>query len=180
MEHKKPSAYKISYTSKHIFSFQGAKMTHDVKHLFERAMKLEQRAKKFYIHLASIFNEEPFGDFFKGMADDEQDHYDRLKEICDTLSKDVLGSDPNKEALREIETVHKYLDKIEGIEISTIKKALEISHQLEQGETNMIFEFLVNNYVSSKDKKTILLSQIRDHQDKLTAFSIDIRRSRFK
>lgn len=62
-------------------------------HPLDYAMQIEQSGKEFYLKQASLMEDFAFREIFEGLARDEEQHYQLLKQIKDSGVYDYAGSD---------------------------------------------------------------------------------------
>ncbi len=137
--------------------------------LFELGLSLEQGAESFYRRLAQMFaHEADISLFWKRYANEEAGHARFLKNLRAGLSEAELSRPVDslliKNALKEL----KRLSGIPLDEIRTLEDAYNLAVELENRETNAIFEFLVTN-CAKEEAGHFLRQQLHNHLDKLTA-----------
>lgn len=140
--------------------------------IFEKAIEIEKSAGRIYERFAKLFSDFPkIASFWKGMNKDELDHAEWLAEIKESLSEEQLLSPPNYELILKTENVKFLLNRNSAKAIENLDEAYEIAHEIESSEVNNLFRLLTSKFISSEDRKKILLSEINEHQQKIMDFS---------
>jgi hypothetical protein len=124
-----------------------------VADLFALAIAAETSAAEFYRGLAAKFSE--YGDvaeFWQRYVTDEISHARRLARLQGNLSVEQLAARADDE-------------------VQTLEDAYELVNDLENSETNAVFEFLISSFPTDPDVLSFLRTQLTDHVDRLvTAF----------
>jgi hypothetical protein len=61
-------------------------------------------------------------------------------------------------------------------DVHNLEDAYQMVHELENSETNAVFDFLITNFAEDKKTQAFLRSQLRDHIGKLaTDFPVQFR-----
>ncbi len=139
---------------------------------FELAIQGENDLRQFYIGLAEKFTTTPNAQaFWQQMADDEAEHAQRLIDIRNTL---------NPEQLAAAADVRPYLDLKKAMasppsealkQVRNLQEAYELATELETGEFNAAFKFLVENFLwEGNESLSLILSKLELHIGKLTSF----------
>ena len=138
--------------------------------LFEDAIQLEKATEALYAQLASIFGDYPeVSKFWKHYADEERGHASYLERIRAVVEVGRL-SNPADGAIFEkvqycLETAsQKRLEKIVNLD-----DAYRLAIELENSETNAIFEFMLVNFSTDELAKShqFLRIQLSNHVAKL-------------
>ncbi len=139
--------------------------------IFENAIEIEKTAGQMYEKFAELFSDFPKAVYFwKGMKKDESDHAKWLIEIKESLSDKKLSSSPDYDMILKIHQINSLLDKYSSKKVENLDEAYELSHEIESSEVNNLFMLLANKFISSEDRKKLLLSEINDHQQKIVDF----------
>jgi hypothetical protein len=147
-------------------------MTHTgtVGELFETAIALEQGAEELYRRFAAMFPEHPTVEkFWLRYADEEQGHASYLEHIHSRLPAAELDKPGNShllEAARKtmVGSVDELLQRVH-----TLADAYDLALELENSETNAIFEFILLNFSGDELGKSQTFLRVQLHRH-LTAF----------
>lgn len=149
--------------------------------LFELGLALEQKAESFYRRLAQMFpHEAEISRFWKQYADEEAGHARFLQNLRAGLSEAELNR-PADSSL--VESARQELTRISNAppgEVRTLEEAYNLAVELENHETNAIFEFLAVNCSSKEHTGQFLRQQLHQHINKLTVSFPDRYKSRLK
>ncbi len=144
--------------------------TETVEKLFEYAIALEESAETLYKRLAEMFSGYPeVARFWKHYADEERGHAAYLKRIKAGVDAERLSA-PADHLLFE-----KALYCLEGLSpqqlntIVTLEDAYQLAVELENSETNTIFEFMIVNFSTEEltQSHRFLRTQLSTHITKL-------------
>jgi hypothetical protein len=140
--------------------------------LFELAMQAEKTAEEFYAGLAEKFRHLPeVAAFWLTFSKEEEGHALELEKIRGALSPDQLATlaDPavflkatknrNTSALTLLNSVR------------NLHEAYELAHELESGEVNAVYGFLMSRFIASDWRRQFVLSEIKVHQARIMQFS---------
>ncbi len=115
--------------------------------LFNKAIALEQAAETFYRRLAKMFaHEADVAKFWTQLADEERGHASFLNQVRGKLPADVLSQPGNPLMLDKAQkglsvSVDEILKRVQNLD-----DAYKISNELEHGETNAVFNFILVNF----------------------------------
>ena len=139
--------------------------------MFELAIRIEKSQQALYHKLSEMFSHlSDVSDFWKGMEKDEMYHAKTLEKIRGSLHPYQLLTPADPSILRKIKEVLNTPLKERMNSIKTLNDAYDLSHEIENSELNMIFEFLVKEFESSEETKKFALEEIDYHLDKLMKF----------
>lgn len=139
--------------------------------ILENAIEIEKSAGRLYVKFAKMFSSFPkAAEFWKEMNKDELDHAKWLIEIKESLSDKELSSSPDYNLILKVHHINKLLDKYSAKKIENLDDAYELAHDIESSEVNNLFSLLTHKFISSEDKRRILLSEINEHQMKIIDF----------
>lgn len=144
----------------------------NLKTLLSIAIKLENLAKKIYEKLIVKFkNNIEIYNFFEMMRQEEIQHKKTLERIKENVKNIEEEEEFDLEKLSEcyINLLQVYYRDID-LEIN-ILSILNIVHNLESSEINSIYTYLISKYLTSDEKKEILLNQLSDHYKRVIEFS---------
>lgn len=142
----------------------------NLKDLLIEAMNSEIKAKEFYLNASSKAQSNAGKNFFKELADFEQNHFDKVKEIIDEYIKDekITCAEPCQEILSiksevdgEIEPnkdeIIEILDLAIKSEMEAQKRYQKIAEMMDDEEGKKIFNILANE---EKNHQQILEHEI--------------------
>lgn len=144
------------------------------KEIFENAIEIEKSAGQLYVKFAKMFSSFPkAAEFWKEMNKDELDHAKWLIEIKESLSDKELSSYPDYNLILKVHNINKLLDEYSAKNIDNLDDAYELANEIESSEVNNLFSLLAHKFISSEEKRRILLSEITEHQMKIMDFPKD-------
>lgn len=142
--------------------------------LLEIAIRAEENAAKLYVGLQRKFAAvESVAAFWASYAADEGQHARWLRELKQRLSQTEL-----QQPARELDglvllSAAKLMDaSAENLlnQIADLDQAYELANELEHGETNILFEFLMEHF-AGRETNEFLRQQLQQHVARLiTAF----------
>jgi rubrerythrin len=138
--------------------------------LMQLAIQLEQSAEALYRGMAAKFAHYPdVAAFWERYAAEEVGHARWLERLQRTSSPEQLAAPADPLML---ETARRLL----GFSVETalkktrnLEEALQLAIDLENSETNAIFEFLIVNYSTDRNTIGFLRNQLKNHVANLTA-----------
>ncbi|MBN1177639.1 MAG: hypothetical protein JXD18_00375, partial [Anaerolineae bacterium] len=135
-----------------------------VGELFDLAAAMERAAEALYRAFARKFaHEEEIAAFWQSYADEEAAHAHWLEALKGRLSPDILARETNGEMLQAAkDALDVALDDLLG-RIHNLDDAYELANEMESGETNAIFEFLIEEYEVAKESQRFLKAQLKQH-----------------
>jgi hypothetical protein len=140
-----------------------------VDELFDWAMKAEKIAEDVYRHFqASFASQSDVARFWRNYAAAEVGHALALKRIRETLSPEQLVAAADAETASAAQRllmfpVQKALQGVKDLE-----DAYQLANEIESGETNVVFEFLIIHFAWDAQAQSLMRSQLRDHVAKLS------------
>jgi rubrerythrin len=128
------------------------------------AIAAERSAQELYSRLAGMFAHHPqVADFWKAYAAEEAGHATWLSGFREKLTPEQLS------APADATMVHK-ARQVLGLSIGdalgkvkTLEDAYQLAHELESSETNVVCEFLIDNFASDEKTHAFLRAQLRNH-----------------
>jgi len=142
-----------------------------IDELFKRAIKIERKAGDIYKELSNLFSHIPeVSALWKGLAEDETLHMNTLQDIHKSLTQEQLSSPSDEQIWENVVKIQYLLDKDLLGQIKNLDDAYELAHELEFSEVNAIFKFLTIDLVPSEERKEFVMSEIKQHQQKLLDF----------
>ncbi len=140
-----------------------------VEEAINQAIQAEKAAEKLYLGLENKFNDEPeAAQFWREFAQDEAQHVEWLAEFRDRLAKSKLAKmvDLRTEELLYLVNLFSAEKALAGVQ--NLADAFELVNDLENGETNAIFHFLIENFEVDKNIRDFLLAQLEQHISRLS------------
>jgi rubrerythrin len=139
--------------------------------LFELAINWETQARDLYANFANLFNHEPkVYAFWIQLSKDESGHIDMLKEILGKTPTEKLLMLVGNEQWQSVTRVEGLIKEASTRKVLTLDDAYELAHQLEMSEVNTLFKMLVNDYLPDKEGYNFILSDVKEHIDRLMKF----------
>jgi rubrerythrin len=143
-----------------------------IETLFELAITAEKAAQDFYLGLAEKFSHlSTVSDFWRDMGKDEVSHVKALREIRVSLTPDQLSAPVDPAIWWKAKEVSRFSVQNRLNSVKTLEDAYQSAHYLEYSEINTVFEFLLTEFTSSNKSREFIVSQLRDHVEKLAEFS---------
>ena len=136
--------------------------------LFEIAISLERAMERLYHSLAEKFaGHQDVADFWRSYAADEVGHAMRIAQFRDALSPEALAAPAEAAALALAHAALQFPVEHRLAEVQDLEDAYQLVNELENSETNAIFDFLITNFASDENARDFLRSQLKDHVGKL-------------
>jgi len=140
-----------------------------VDELFDMAIRAEKTAEEVYRCFQARFA--PHSDvarFWRNYATAEVGHAQALKRIRGDLNSEQLAAPADAETAA---AAHRLLlfpveKALRGVE--TLEDAYQLANEIESGETNVVFEFLITHFASDAQAQSLIRSQLRDHVAKIS------------
>ncbi len=149
--------------------------------LFDLGFALEESAEAFYRRLAEMFaHEAEISRFWKEYADEEAGHARFLRKLHAGLSEEELNRPTDSLLLENGRQELARISKTPLDAVRTLEDAYHLAVELENNETNAIFEFLVTNCSLKENTGQFLRQQLHQHMAKLTTLFPVRYRSRLK
>jgi rubrerythrin len=140
------------------------------------AISAEKATEELYRRLEAKFaHHQEVADFWGKYAAEEARHAQWLERLRDRSSPEQLSAPADPLMLKDARKILQFsiedaLEKIENLE-----DAYQLMTELENSETNAIFEFLIANFSSDERTLSFLRSQLEDHLARLTEFPTQFR-----
>jgi len=139
--------------------------------IFERAIETKREVGQIYLRFAGLFSHVPeVEDFWKKMNLNQMAHADWLKEIKESLTEEQILSLPEVEIVLKMHSIHKLFDKHLNKEIDNLHDAYQVAHEIEFSEVNDLFRILSSEFVSSREKKALILDAMSQYQKQIMNF----------
>ena len=140
-----------------------------VDELFDMAMKAEKNAEDVYRRFQARFA--PHSDvarFWRNYAAAEVGHAQALKHIREALSPEQLAAPADAETAAGAQRLLKFPVEKALQEVKTLEDAYQLANEIESGETNVVFEFLIIHFAADVQAQSLIRSQLRDHVAKIS------------
>ena len=141
-----------------------------VNELFDMAIRAEKAAEDVYRRLQAMFASHPdVARFWRDYAAAEAGHAAWLERIRGDLRPEQLSApaeEPTVSAARRL-----LLFPVEAAlrGIKTLEDAYQLANELESGETNVVFDFLITHFASDAQAQSFMRAQLKDHVVKISA-----------
>jgi rubrerythrin len=140
-----------------------------IGHLLELSVALEQTAEMFYRGLAARFAHAPeAATFWQEYANEEAGHARWLENLRAQLDESKLRQPADAAlvdgALRQLKITPE--EALKGI--TNLEEAYQTAIEMENSETNTIFEFLITDYALTTRSRDFLRAQLHNHADKVS------------
>lgn len=123
--------------------------------LFDLAVTMEKSAEDLYRRFARMFSSEPdVAKFWSRFADEERGHANYLERVRGTLPSEVLAA-PGDAAM--LEAAQRGLaNSVDSIvnHVKNLDDAYQIAVELENAETNAVFDFILVNFPTEELAKS--------------------------
>lgn len=139
-----------------------------VDELFELAILAERQAESLYLALHARFAHHPqVAEFWRQYAADEAGHAHALVHLREAQSVETLALPADPEILIRARSfsrfsVDRVLNRLEDLE-----DAYQLVNEVENGETNVVFDFLVTYLTEDKKAQDMMRAQLADHVTRL-------------
>jgi len=135
-----------------------------VNELFDMAIKAEKAAEEVYRRLQAMFAPHPdVVRFWRNYAAAEAGHALWLERIRGALNPEQLAAPADAETAAAARRLLLFpVEKaLQGIK--TLEDAYQLANEMESGETNVVFDFLITYFASDAQAQSLMRSQLRDH-----------------
>ena len=139
-----------------------------VADLFALAIAAETSAAEFYRGLVAKFADySDVAEFWRRYVTDEIAHARWLARLQGNLSVEQLAARADVRMLENAR--HAANVSVEALlsEVHTLEDAYELVNDLENSETNAVFEFLILSFPTDPDVLSFLRTQLMEHVDRL-------------
>jgi rubrerythrin len=140
-----------------------------VEEAIDEAIQAEKAAEKFYLGLEIKFCDQPeVAQFWREFAQDETDHIEWLIKFKKRLSKRKLKKMVDRQTHKLLNVGYLFSAEKALEEVNNFADAFELVIDLENGETNAIFRFLLDNFEMDKHIHSYLSAQLEQHISRLS------------
>ncbi len=140
--------------------------------LFAESILAEEVMRDVYLGLAVKFAAYPtIVKFWENLATEELIHIREIKRLQEKLSPEQLAGIPDASMMLAAQLVSR-VSAVQALkQVMDLQDAFELASDLENSETNTIFEFIIKNFVTDAQAIEFILKQLRGHIAKLMEFS---------
>mgnify|MGYP006287604343 CR=1 FL=1 len=143
-------------------------MATTIMELFETAIAAERAAERLYHRLAAKFSHRPdIAEFWEAYARAEVRHVRTLRSLRDQLSTEALSQPCDARMMNAARHALQKGEEKVATRVTDLEVAYELASELENGETNAVFEFVIANFAQDEKAQRFLRSQLNDHISKL-------------
>jgi rubrerythrin len=136
---------------------------------FDVAIGAERAAEKLFQGLEAKFaHHKDLAAFWARYAFDETKHAEWLEGLRTRLTPDKLAGSVDAEALALLTAVTGFSVEKALAGVKDMEDAYQLVNEIENGETNAIFQFLMNNFETNQETRDFLRAQLRKHITKLS------------
>jgi len=142
-----------------------------VDELFEAAIGLEHSMAQLYQRFADHFSHHPqVASFWRRYADEEHGHAVYLEHIRSGMPPQGLSALPDATIARRVRACQTTMAAELRAPIVTLEQAYQLAIELENSETNAVFEFMIMNFSTGDLSKShkFLRNQLSSHISHLT------------
>jgi rubrerythrin len=144
--------------------------TETVGKLFEYAIGLEKGAEALYKQLESMFSGYPeVALFWKNYANEERGHAEYLERIRNGVDANRLSRQADSAIFAKVNQCLNKSAQIKLEDIKTLEDAFQLATEIENAETNAIFEFMILNFSTDElaQSHKFLRTQLSAHITRL-------------
>ena len=136
--------------------------------LVSLAVQAERNAEALYDGMSKMFIRYPeVARFWAHYANEEAGHARWMLNLRNRICPDLLTRPADSELWsRAVKLVEPSVDDLLG-GIHDLQDAWELANEMEHGETNLIFAFLIDNFTDDDLTLTFLRIQLREHMEHL-------------
>lgn len=139
-----------------------------IAHLLELAIQAERQTEQFYLGLARMFSRhEDVASFWRMYAAEENGHVRWIENLRARTETERLVAPANPGILEKAERSVSVWPEERLAEIKDLQSAFEMANELESGEINIVFDFLINYFAAEESTQAFLRAQLRDHIQRL-------------
>jgi len=140
-----------------------------VDELFDMSIKAEKAAEEVYRRLQAKFA--PHSDvvrFWRDYARAEVGHALWLERIRGALNPEQLAAPADAETAAAAQRLLLFSIERALQEVKTLEDAYQLANEMESGEINVVFDFLIIHFASNAQAQSLIRSQLRDHVAKIS------------
>lgn len=135
-----------------------------VEGVFGIAIEVERTTEQFYRSLSAKFIHHPdVADFWNIFGDDEAHHVEWLEKTRSQMSPEQLAAPVDDETVAQLEIARRFSAEKALQGVKNLEDAYILVNDIENGETNAIFKFLLDNFEADGRTRDFLRNQIDKH-----------------
>ncbi len=139
--------------------------------LLELAITAENAAQKLYFGLTQKFSHlPPVSDFWQLMMQDEIAHAKGIEKTRSSLTPEQLLAPVDLLVLQQARKIARLPVERHLKSITTLEDAYQLTHDLENSELNIVFEFIVSEFMTEEAAKRLVITLLREHIGRLDKF----------
>lgn len=138
---------------------------HDV---FDAALEIERSMMQLYDQLSRKFVEPSVASYFMQLAKDEAQHIQWLSKIRDQAAPALLETRPTDEIIDLVRRTYRDVGAVKVDEAASPQQIYELVRHIENNETILLVNFLMENFTIDSSLKALIRSQLRRHEHTIT------------
>jgi DNA-binding GntR family transcriptional regulator len=139
-----------------------------VEELFELAIQIENTCQALYESMEGKFAHQPeIVSYWHCYALEEAGHARWLADLRSRSTRDELEKKASDEVLLHAKKMLKFTSDQAGKHVHDLEEAYQVATELENSETNAVFEFLIANYAGDQGTVNFLRTQLKVHMSNL-------------
>jgi rubrerythrin len=132
--------------------------------VFQAAIGAERAAENLFRGLQSKFAAHPgLAEFWGDYARDEQRHAAWLEGLYARIDPQRLAEPVDEHTAAMVRAVAGFSVESALAQIADLEDAFQLVNEIENAETNAIFQFLLNNFEPDEEMKVFLRAQLQKH-----------------
>ena len=136
---------------------------------FDAAIGAEKAAEQLFHGLKAKLSHDPdVIQLWKHYAEDEIMHANWLQTLEAKITKDELAQPVDEKAVKLLEVVRQVSIEKALARVSNLEDAYELVNDIEHGETNAIFRFLVDHFEVDRKMRHCMCSRLKLHVSRLS------------
>ena len=140
-----------------------------IQQAFIEAIQAEKSAENLYRGLEQKFSSEPqVASFWNLFASEEANHLEWLQNLAARVSQSDLEKSVDTQTQDLFYQVRLFSWENALANIHDLAEAFEAVNDIENGETNAVFRFLIDNFEVDKSIRDFLLAQLATHIARLS------------
>ena len=144
-------------------------MENTISEAFKVAIQAEHTAEKLYQELERKFAPHPeVATFWRLYATEEARHAEWLKDLKTRLTAEVLSAPVDESTLALMNAVNQFSLEKALKNVTDLEDAYQLVMDLENGETNAIFQFLLINFETDERIRDFIRAQLNQHIARLS------------
>jgi hypothetical protein len=141
-----------------------------VNQLFDMAIGAERAAEGVYRRLEAMFASHPdVVRFWNDYADAEDSHAKWLEHIRAAVDAEQLAAPADPRTVSAAQALLRFPVEQALQGINSLDDAYQLASEMESGETNVVFDFLIGHFASDAQAQAFMRSQLKDHISKISS-----------